>query len=50
MNIGSFGLYKRFINSAICDWKSLLSGYGFGGFNEHQYLKNYIRLLQSVKL
>jgi len=31
------------------DWKSLLSGYGFGGFKEHLYMKKYVRLLQAVK-
>lgn len=31
------------------DWKSILQEYGFSGFEEHFYLKKYVRLLKSVK-
>ncbi|NPA37784.1 MAG: class I SAM-dependent methyltransferase [Chlorobi bacterium] len=31
------------------DWKEILSGYGFGGFEEHHYMKKYVRLLKAVK-
>jgi ubiquinone/menaquinone biosynthesis C-methylase UbiE len=31
------------------DWKEILKGYGFKSFNEHFYLKKYIRLLKAVK-
>lgn len=32
------------------DWKTILSEYGFGNFNEHLHLKKYVRLLKAVKL
>jgi len=31
------------------DWKEILSGYGFGDFEEHLYMKKYVRLLKAVK-
>jgi demethylmenaquinone methyltransferase/2-methoxy-6-polyprenyl-1,4-benzoquinol methylase len=31
------------------DWKDILSGYGFTDFEEHFYMKNYVRLLKAVK-
>jgi len=31
------------------DWKEILKGYGFESFNEHFYLKKYVRLLKAVK-
>ncbi len=31
------------------DWKKILSGYGFGDFEEHHYMKKYVRLLKAVK-
>jgi len=31
------------------DWKQILSGYGFSDFEEHFYMKNYVRLLKAVK-
>lgn len=31
------------------DWKEILSGYGFGDFEEHLYMKKYVRLLKGVK-
>lgn len=31
------------------DWKKILSGYGFGRFTEHHYIKKYVRLLKGVK-
>jgi len=31
------------------DWKEILKDYGFESFNEHFYLKKYIRLLKAVK-
>ncbi len=31
------------------DWKEILRGYGFESFNEHLYLKKYVRLLKAVK-
>ncbi len=32
------------------DWKEILKGYGFSNFNEHIYMKKYVRLLKSEKL
>ena len=31
------------------DWKEILSGYGFTDFEEHHYMKKYVRLLKAVK-
>jgi ubiquinone/menaquinone biosynthesis C-methylase UbiE len=31
------------------NWKTILSGYGFGDFSENLYLKKYVRLLRAVK-
>ncbi|MGC9375917.1 MAG: class I SAM-dependent methyltransferase [Bacteroidales bacterium] len=31
------------------DWKTILKEAGFDHFNEHFYLKNYVRLLKAVK-
>jgi len=31
------------------DWKKILSGYGFDDFEEHLFMKNYVRLLKGVK-
>ncbi len=31
------------------DWKEILSGYGFGDFEEHLYMKKYVRLLKGGK-
>ena len=31
------------------DWKEILSGYGFSDFEEHLYMKKYVRLLKGVK-
>jgi len=31
------------------DWKAILSGYGFGNFQESFYMKKYVRLLKAVK-
>jgi len=31
------------------DWKRILQGYGFGGFEDHFWLKGYIRLLKATK-
>ncbi len=31
------------------NWKEILSGYGFGDFEEHLYMKKYVRLLKGVK-
>ncbi len=31
------------------DWKEILSGYGFSDFEEHLYLKKYVRLLKGVR-
>ena len=31
------------------DWKKILSGYGFGDFEEHHYMRKYVRLLKAVK-
>ena len=31
------------------DWKKILSGYGFDDFEEHHFMKNYVRLLKGVK-
>ncbi len=30
------------------DWKSILSQYGFGDFQEHFFIKNYVRLLKGT--
>jgi len=30
------------------DWKQILSGYGFGDFDERLYMKRYVRLLKAV--
>jgi ubiquinone/menaquinone biosynthesis C-methylase UbiE len=32
-----------------CDWKSILQGRGFSGFEEHFWFKKYVRLLRAVK-
>jgi ubiquinone/menaquinone biosynthesis C-methylase UbiE len=31
------------------DWKDILKNYGFGGFSEKFYVKNYVRLFRAVK-
>ena len=31
------------------NWKNILENHGFGGFKEHFWLKNYIRLLEASK-
>jgi demethylmenaquinone methyltransferase/2-methoxy-6-polyprenyl-1,4-benzoquinol methylase len=31
------------------DWKAILKEHGFDEFNEHFYLKKYVRLLQAIK-
>ena len=31
------------------DWKSILSGYGFGDLTENHYLMKYVRLMKAVK-
>ncbi len=31
------------------DWKSILKQYGFSSFDEHFYMKNYVRLLKASK-
>jgi len=32
------------------NWKDILSGYGFGEFEEHHYMKKYVRLLKGTKI
>ncbi len=51
--------YHKFIFKAIeCkyafdwikrDWKVILNQYGFSNFEEHFYMKNYVRLLKATK-
>ncbi len=31
------------------DWKEILKGYGFDHFEEHFYIKKYVRLLKAIK-
>ena len=32
------------------DWKQILSEFGFGKFSEKHYFKNYVRLLEAIKI
>ena len=58
-DMGKMPFHHRFIFKTIeCkyafdfiakDWKEILGTYGFANFTETFYLKNYIRLLKTIK-